>query len=86
MKLTERQQELLDAMKRGAVVHYMPYAGRFNRSAYYFRNDTMKRCTAAAEALLKKGLAERYDQDWRGHKLRASSTQQARIAPIQTDS
>jgi hypothetical protein len=57
-KLSKTQQDLLDAMKRGVTVHYMPYAGRFNPTAYYFRTDTMKRCTAAADALIQKGLAK----------------------------
>ena len=72
MKLSKTQQELLDAMRSGVVVHHMPYAGRFNPTAYYFRNDNMKRCTAAAEALLNKGFAEKYGVDFRGHKLRAA--------------
>jgi hypothetical protein len=56
MKLTKNQQELLDAMKAGAICHYMRYAGRFNPTAYYFRSDTMMRCTKTAEALLARGL------------------------------
>lgn len=57
--LSKTQQDLLDAMKAGVTIHYMPYAGSWNPRPYYFRNDTMKRCTAAAEALRAKGLAER---------------------------
>ena len=49
----------------------MPYAGIFNPAAYYFRSENFKRCTAAAEALLAKGLAEKYDIAWRGHRVRA---------------
>lgn len=60
-------------MSAGVTLHYMPYSGRFNPNAYYFRDDTMKRCTAAAEALLKRGLVEKYDQDWRGHRLRVKA-------------
>lgn len=56
--LSKTQQELLDAMKAGVFVHYMPYAGNFNPRPYFFRSDTMKHCTAAAEALKKKGFAE----------------------------
>ncbi len=70
MKLPKTQQELLDAMQSGVVVHYMPYMGRFRPNAYYYRRDTHKRCTAAAEALLEKGLVEIFDMDWRGHSLR----------------
>lgn len=61
-------------MLKGAICYYQPYMGRFNPSAYYFRNDTMKRCTAAAEALVKRGLVERFNEDWRGHRLRAKQT------------
>lgn len=57
-KLSKTQQELYDAMKAGVVIHYMPYAGRFNPTAYYFRNDTMKRCTAAANGLIDRKLAK----------------------------
>lgn len=78
MKLTAKQQELYDALKQGVVVHYMPYMGRFNPSAYYYRHDTHQKVTVAADALVKKGLAERYDEDWRGHKLRVSSPCPAR--------
>lgn len=56
-KLSNTQQELLDAMQAGVTVHYMPYAGNWNPKAYFFRSDTMKRCTAAAEALIDKGYA-----------------------------
>jgi hypothetical protein len=58
VKLTSTQQALLDAMKSGVAVHYMPYAGRFNPTAYFFRSDNLKRCTAAANALVAKGLAK----------------------------
>ncbi len=71
MKLSKTQQELLDALRSGVILHYIPYAGRFNPNAYYFRSDNMKRCTAAAEALIAKGFAEVYAKDWRGHKVRA---------------
>ena len=73
MKLSKTQQELFDAMKAGVVVHYMPYMGTFNPTAYYFRNDTNKRCTAAAKALLDHRIVEIYERDAAGHKLRAKS-------------
>jgi len=69
MRLSKTQTELLEAMKTGVICWYMPYMGRLNPTAYYYRSDTMKRCTAAARALLKKGLVEKKDRDWRGHKL-----------------
>lgn len=70
MKLPKSQQELLDAMQAGAVLNFMPYFGRFNPQEYYYRSDTHRRCTAPAKALLAKGLVERFDMNFRGHKLR----------------
>lgn len=72
--LSKTQQELYDAMKGGVILYFMPYMGRFNPCSYYFRNDTLKHCTAAARALLERGLVEKYDEDWRGHKLRYPTT------------
>lgn len=69
-KLTDRQQGLYEAMKNGAICYYMPYMGRFNENAYYFRDDNHARCTAQVKALLSHGLVEIYDQNWRGHKVR----------------
>lgn len=57
MKLTKTQQELFNAMKAGVSVYFMGYMGRFNPSAYYYRADNNRRVTAAAKALLEKGLA-----------------------------
>lgn len=68
--LTTTQAELLEALKSGVKVHYMAYMGSLNPQAYYFRADNYKRCTAAAKALLKRGLAEKYAHDNTGHKLR----------------
>lgn len=70
MKLSKTQQELLDAMKSGVEVIYMPYMGRFNPQDYYFRADNHKRCTAAAKKLKALGLVEVFDKDWKGHRLR----------------
>lgn len=75
-KLPRTQQELLDALRSGVVCHYMPYSGRFNPAAYWFRGDNMKRCTAAAEALIAKGFAETFDDSWRGAKLRPKQEQE----------
>ena len=58
MKLSKSQAELLAAMETGVVCYYMRYMGRFNPTAYYFRSDTLKRCTATAKALFDKGLLE----------------------------
>jgi hypothetical protein len=68
-QLTPSQQELLDAMKAGVVLHYMPYVGRVNPNEYYFRSDTMRKCTSPAKALLKAGLVQVTNKDWRGHTL-----------------
>lgn len=58
-KLTPTQQELLDAMRRGVEVRYMaPWSHR--DSAYYFREDTLKKCTATARGICNRGLA-RFD-------------------------
>lgn len=71
MKLSKTQQELYEAMQAGTICYFIPYAGRFNRSAYYFRDGTHARCTAAARALLERGLIERFDEKFGdGHKLR----------------
>lgn len=70
--LSKTQQELYDAMCNGVVCRFMPYMGRFNPAPYYFRNDTMKRCTAAVRGLIKRGMVERFDMDKFGgrHKVR----------------
>lgn len=72
MKLSKTQHELLKAMRKGAICHYMPYAGRFNPTAYYLRNDTHQSCTATAKALLARGLVERFGESKynNDHKLR----------------
>lgn len=58
MKLSKTQQELYDAMKRGVVCHFMS-----GLNCYYFRCDSMKRCTTTARALLKTGLIEKFDEN-----------------------
>ena len=68
-KLPKTQADLLAAMRNGVRCRYMPYMGNYNPGSYYFRSDTMKRCTAAASALLEKGLVEVVNRDWRGHTL-----------------
>lgn len=52
MKLSAKQQELLDAMKRGVKVHR--YYGR--HSTYFRREDTNSKCTATINALETKGV------------------------------
>lgn len=69
-KLSALTTELYTAMRTGVICYYMPYMGRFNQTPYYFRSDTHKRCTKQAETLLRAGLVEKYNKDWRGHTLR----------------
>ncbi len=64
-ELSAPQQELLTAMKNGTYVHYMS-----GMSPYFFRNDTMRHCTKTIEALIKRGLVEECNRDWRGFSLR----------------
>jgi hypothetical protein len=73
-KLTDRQAELLEAMRSGTRVYYMPYAGRFNPRPYYWRADTYRRCTQEAKALLNRGLVVKCNETWRGHQLKAVTT------------
>ena len=51
-KLTPKQQELLEAMRSGVEVHYLRGV-----EAYYFRSDTMRRCSSQARGLYDKGYA-----------------------------
>src|SRR6266704_1355930 len=67
-KLTENQQDLLIALQKGVRLHFMPYQGRFNPNAYFFRSDTMSRCTKAADGLINRGFVvnqkkNHYDKD-----------------------
>jgi len=78
-KLSKTQQELLDAMKAGVTVGYMPYAGRLNPNAYYWRQDNFTRVTTAANALLEKGLVEAFNKSWRGHQLRIKSGAEVKL-------
>lgn len=71
LKLTKPQAELLLAMQSGVQLFYMRYMGRFNPNAYYYRGDTHKRCTRAAQSLIEKDFViadpnsrNRYDPDW----------------------
>lgn len=64
--LTHNQVELLADMKRGVRVHFMG-----GPDGYFFRTDTMKRCSVTAQALEKRGLVERYKEDWKGYQLKA---------------
>jgi len=71
VKLSKTQQALLDAMAGGVTLTYMCYMGSFNPVPYYFRSDTHQRCTAAATALLSKGLVEKFDvMRFGDHRLR----------------
>ena len=64
--LSKAQQELLTAMMNNGVrVIFMS-----GLDAYAFRTDTHRRCTTIVEALVKRGLVERYGEDWRGFEYR----------------
>ena len=56
--MTEKAEELLDAINSGVVVHFMRYMGRLNQTEYYFRGDTYKKCTKQAESLVRLGLVK----------------------------
>lgn len=55
MKLSQREQIVLKAMQDGKRCIYMPYAGRFNPSAYYTIGNIGK-CTREITKLIKLRL------------------------------
>lgn len=57
IKLSKTQVELLRAMREGAEIHYQRYMGTF-ADRQFWRVDTFKPVTAAADALVNKGLAK----------------------------
>lgn len=59
MRLSKTQRELLEQLQAGNRLHYMPYRGWFNKTAYFFVDGTNSRCTAAANALVNLGLVTR---------------------------
>ena len=65
---TPAQKELLEAMRNGVIVHFVS-----GMDAHYFRADSLKQCTKQAQGLEDRGLVTRYDQDWRGYKLRPNA-------------
>jgi len=65
-KLTPKQTELLEAMRSGVICHFV--AGM---DGYYFRMDTLKRCTATVVALRARGLLDEFDATGYGrHSVR----------------
>lgn len=64
-RLSALQKELLDAMLSGVSVHMMK-----GIDTYYFRSDNHAKCTKSVNALLSKGLVEKFAEDWRGAKVR----------------
>ena len=58
MKLSKTQQELLLKMQAGKTLYYMPYLGNSNRQNDYFFCEISRSCTAAAKALINKGLVQ----------------------------
>ena len=76
VKLSPRQQELLDAVNAGASIHHM-----VGIHASYFRTDTMKSCTATARALEDRGLVKKIKEDWLGYQLVALDQAAAKGSP-----
>jgi len=74
MKLTARQQDLLDAIRRRVQVFYSPC--RLGTAAYYYRSDSNDKCTAEARALLNKGCVAKEFMKWRYHVLVARKATQ----------
>lgn len=64
MKLSKTQQALLEKMQAGGVLHFMPYT-RSNPCAYFHCGPGSGRCTAAANALIEKGLVEKVGERWK---------------------
>ena len=65
---------LRELAKPGAFAHYMRYMGRFNESAYYFVDATMRRCTREIGGLRARELVEYFDVNTFGdHKVRISA-------------
>lgn len=61
--LTPNMLDLLRAMQRGAVVHFMPWSR--HTDAYYFRSDTMRTCTKQVDALAARGLLKITEHNYR---------------------
>jgi hypothetical protein len=70
-KLTDRQAELLAAIRGGVVVDYVQFP-HFDPTPFYWRADTYKKCTREATALLKRGLVKKCNESGRGHELKAT--------------
>lgn len=72
--ITPRMLKTLSELaEQGSFARYMPYAGRFNPSAYYFMHGTLEKCTSQIRGLLERGLAEMFDDDGFGRcKVRIS--------------
>ena len=64
MKLSKTQQELLLKMQAGKTLYYMPYLGNSNRQNDYFVCEISRSCTAAAKALINKGLVKLVGKHW----------------------
>lgn len=64
-RLSPAMTALLDDMRGGVKVHLMK-----GYSAYFFRDDNFKRCSAQVDGLLKRGLVELYDESWCGAMVR----------------
>jgi len=76
-KLSKNQQDLLDAMKNGEAILFVPYMGRFNPTDYYYRSSDGVRVTAAAKALIQKGYAANIYVNVRRSELRLTDKAQS---------
>jgi len=71
-KLPKTQQELLDALHDGVVVHYLQGV-----DSYYWRQDNLKKVTSAACSLISKNLCK-VEGSWNTSKLVLTDAGKAR--------
>lgn len=79
MKLSKTQQETLGDFKKDSFLHFMPYMGSFNPSAYYFMSGTMKRYRySTVQKLITLGYLETFAEEVVSgkHKVRPTTTQE----------
>jgi hypothetical protein len=67
-ELSASALELYEAMKTGVTCQYLyPLKGK---KAFYWRSDTLRKCTKQAVALLDAGLVEYDENILMGHRIR----------------
>ncbi len=72
MKMSREQVNTLNLLSEPKnFLHFMPYWGRFNRTAYYFDHNNMKRVRhSTVQALLKKDLVRKINKkEFGDHKI-----------------